>query len=69
MHKKNLFCNFHIFFLEILIFETFRISHFSKRFVLFPHVASQEQILKHNLGLSAQSKSRLCCARMQFTEF
>ena len=44
-------------FLGVLIFSTFWTSHFNKCFIHFSHMVSQEQTLKHNLGLSAQYKS------------
>ena len=41
-----------IIFLVMVIFETFWTSHFNERVVLFPHMVSKENILKHNLGLA-----------------
>ena len=42
-------------------------SHFNKTFVFFPHIVGQNQILKHNLGLSVQCKSQLCYAESVIT--
>ena len=45
--------------IKFLIFWT---SYSYKQFVLFPHMVSQEQVLKPNVGLSEHSNSELFCA-------